>query len=96
LHFKKGLATGHLKNSKKIVFITTRIIKGVGVISKLVSSREDSLPLIILGSDKAGDDFYNQIIIGHYREEQGKILGLALRRDLLHYLLVVELAGSSN
>jgi predicted ATP-dependent endonuclease of OLD family len=71
------IGSGELKNSKEIVFIPTGGVKGMGPVTKLVSSRDDSLPFVLLDSDKVGKDYQNQLKTGRYRDEKEKVLDVA-------------------
>ncbi len=68
---------GKLQYSKEIVFIPTGGVRGMGPVSKLVSSRENKLPFVLLDSDKAGKDYFKQLINGKYRDEKNKVLEVA-------------------
>lgn len=68
------IGTGDLKNSKEIVFIPAGGVKGMGPLTKLISSREDSLPYVLLDSDKAGKEYQKQLKAGRYRDEKDKVL----------------------
>ncbi|QJW89870.1 AAA family ATPase [Spirosoma taeanense] len=68
------ISIGELKNSKEIVFIPTGGVRGMAPVTKLVSSRDDSLPFVLLDSDKTGKDYLKQLINGRYRDEKDKVL----------------------
>jgi predicted ATP-dependent endonuclease of OLD family len=68
---------GKLQYSKEIVFIPTGGVRGMGPVSKLVSSREDKLPVVLLDSDKAGKDYQKQLLNGRYKFEKQKVLDVA-------------------
>ncbi|MBP7611553.1 MAG: AAA family ATPase [Paludibacter sp.] len=68
------ISTGDLKNAKEIVFIPAGGVKGMAPLTKLLSSRDDSLPYVLLDSDKAGKDYQKQLKAGRYKEEQDKVL----------------------
>jgi predicted ATP-dependent endonuclease of OLD family len=68
------ISTGDLKNSKEIVFIPAGGVKGMAPLTKLLSSRDDSLPYVLLDSDKAGKDYQKQLKTGRYKVEQDKVL----------------------
>jgi len=71
------IGKGKLQYSKEIVFIPTGGVKGMGPVSKLVSSREDKLPVVLLDSDRAGKDYKKQLISGKYKDEKNKVLEVA-------------------
>lgn len=68
------IGKGKLQYSKEIVFIPTGGVKGMGPVSKLVSSREDKLPFVLLDSDKVGKEYHKQLTSGKYRDEKEKVL----------------------
>jgi len=71
------ISIGELKNSREIVFIPTGGVRGMGPVTKLVSSREDSLPFVLLDSDSVGKEYKKQLLNGRYREEKEKVLDVA-------------------
>lgn len=71
------IGKGKLQYSKEIVFIPTGGVKGMGPVSKLVSSRDDKLPYVLLDSDKAGRDYFKQLSNGRYKEEKQKLIEVA-------------------
>lgn len=71
------ISIGELKNSKEIVFIPTGGVKGMAPVTKLVSSRDDSLPFVLLDSDKTGKDYFKQLSNGRYKDEKEKLLEVA-------------------
>jgi len=71
------IGKGELKNTKEIVFIPTGGVRGMGPVTKLVSSRDDSLPYVLLDSDSVGKDYQKQLTKGRYRDEKDKVLGVA-------------------
>tara|TARA_R110000868_G_scaffold170223_4_gene405435 strand:+ start:627 stop:2762 length:2136 start_codon:yes stop_codon:yes gene_type:complete len=68
---------GELRNTKEIVFIPTGGVRGMGPVTKLVSSRDDSLPYVLLDSDNVGKDYQKQLTKGRYRDEKEKVIGIA-------------------
>ncbi|MEK9604537.1 MAG: hypothetical protein VW127_08955 [Flavobacteriaceae bacterium] len=70
------IGNGDLKNSKEIVFIPTGGVRGMGPVTKLVSSRDESLPYVLLDSDNVGNDYQKQLKKGRYRDEKEKVLGV--------------------
>lgn len=70
------IGNGDLKYSKEIVFIPTGGVKGMSPVSKLVSSRDNELPIVLLDSDKAGEDFQKQLIGGKYVDQKDKVIGV--------------------
>lgn len=71
------IGKGELQYSKEIVFIPTGGVRGMGPVSKLVSSREDDLPFVLLDSDKTGKEYAKNLKSGRYRDEKNKVLGVA-------------------
>lgn len=70
------IGIGKLQYSKEIVFIPTGGVKGMSPVSKLVASRDNELPVVLLDSDKAGEDFQKQLKSGKYVEQKNKVLGV--------------------
>lgn len=70
------IGNGNLKYSKEIVFIPTGGVKGMSPVSKLVASRDNDLPIVLLDSDKAGEDFQKQLKSGKYQEQKDKVIGV--------------------
>lgn len=66
-----------LKNSREIVFIPTGGVRGMGPVTKLISSRDDILPYVLLDSDKVGNEYKNQLINGRYKDDIQKVLSVA-------------------
>lgn len=71
------IGKGKLQYSKEIVFIPTGGVKGMGPVSKLVSSRDDMLPFVLLDSDKTGKAYFKQLSDGRYRDEKNKLIEVA-------------------
>lgn len=71
------IGKGKLRNTKEIVFIPTGGVRGMGPVTKLVSSRDDSLPFVFLDSDNVGKDYQKQLIKGRYRNEKHKVMSVA-------------------
>lgn len=70
------IGKGDLQTSKEIVFIPTGGIRGMGPVTKLVSSREDLLPYVFLDSDNNGKEYQAQLKNGRYRDEKEKVVGV--------------------
>lgn len=70
------IGNGNLKYSKEIVFIPTGGVKGMSPVSKLVASRDNDLPIVLLDSDKAGEDFQKQLKSGKYIDQKDKVIGV--------------------
>lgn len=70
------IGNGNLQYSKEIVFIPTGGVRGMSPVSKLVASRDNELPMVLLDSDKAGVDFQKQLKSGRYIEQKAKVLGV--------------------
>lgn len=70
------IGNGNLQYSKEIVFIPTGGVKGMSPVSKLVASRDNELPMVLLDSDKAGAEFQKQLKSGKYIEQKAKVLGV--------------------
>ncbi|MCT4123974.1 AAA family ATPase [Elizabethkingia anophelis] len=70
------IGNGDLKYSKEIVFIPTGGVRGMSPVSKLVASRDNDLPTVLLDSDKAGEDFQKQLKTGKYTDQKDKVIGV--------------------
>lgn len=70
------IGNGDLKYFKEIVFIPTGGVKGMSPVSKLVASRDNELPIVLLDSDKAGEDFQKQLKSGKYVDQKDKVIGV--------------------
>lgn len=70
------IGNGDLKYSKEIVFIPTGGVRGMSPVSKLVASRDNDLPIVLLDSDKAGEDFQKQLKTGKYLGQKEKVIGV--------------------
>lgn len=68
------MGQGLIQNTKEIVFIQTGGIRGMGPVTKLVTSRDDELPFIVLDSDKPGRDYAKQLKKDRYNGQEHKIL----------------------
>ena len=66
-----------MKYSKEFVFIPTGGVRGMGPVSKLVSSRENELPFVLVDSDKAGKEYKKQLTKERYRDAKEKVLEVA-------------------
>ncbi|MHB1106367.1 MAG: AAA family ATPase [Lutibacter sp.] len=70
------IGNGNLQYSKEIVFIPTGGVRGMSPVSKLVASRDNELPMVLLDSDKVGAEFQKQLKSGKYIEQKSKVLGV--------------------
>jgi len=68
---------GLLRSNKEIVFIPTGGVRGMGPVAKLVSARDDALPVVFLDSDVPGRDYQKRLTSGRYKDEPRKVLGVA-------------------
>ena len=64
---------GLLQFSKEFVFIPVGGVKGMSPVSKLVSSRDNEMPMVLLDSDKAGKDYKKNLINGKYKGQAEKV-----------------------
>lgn len=71
------IGNGKLKYSKEFVFIPTGGVRGMGPVSKLVSSRDDELPFVLVDSDKTGKEYKKQLTKRRYQDAQEKVLEVA-------------------
>lgn len=70
------ISKGELRNTKELVFIPTGGLRGMTPVTKLISAREDSLPYVILDSDKLGREFREKLINDRYQNEKEKVIGI--------------------
>jgi AAA15 family ATPase/GTPase len=68
------ISQGELKYSKEFVFIPVGGVRGMSPISKLVSSRDNKLPMVLLDSDKPGKEYKKKLINGKYKDAQDQVL----------------------
>ena len=68
------ISQGELKYSKEFVFIPVGGVRGMSPVSKLVSSRDNKLPMVLLDSDKAGKDYKKKLINGKYKDATDQVL----------------------
>lgn len=61
---------------RELVFAPAGGAKGVQGIASLVSSVSDGLPLVVLDSDKAGDEFKKKLENGLYKEHKERIISV--------------------
>ena len=61
---------------KEIVFAPAGGVKAVSYIAGLVSSKNDSLPFIILDSDKNGEDFKKKLVGDLYKDCKERIINV--------------------
>lgn len=71
------ISKGKMLNNKELVFIPTGGVRGMGPVTKLVSSRDNQLPYVLLDSDKPGKDYLKQLKNGTYKEQEEKVLDVA-------------------
>lgn len=68
------IGKGLLKFSREFVFIPVGGVKGMGPVSKLVSSRDNELPIVLLDSDKAGREYKKNLLNGKYKDAKEKVV----------------------
>ncbi|THV61294.1 hypothetical protein EZV76_02915 [Flagellimonas alvinocaridis] len=71
------IGKGFLNYSKEIVFIPTGGVKGMGPVTKLVTSRDDQLPYVLLDSDNVGKGYKKSLLTGRYLDEKERVLEVA-------------------
>ncbi|QJD97695.1 AAA family ATPase [Mucilaginibacter robiniae] len=71
------ISKGKMLNNKELVFIPTGGVRGMGPVTKLVASRDNKLPYVLLDSDKPGKDYLKQVKNGAYKDQQDKVLDVA-------------------
>ncbi|MES2458238.1 MAG: AAA family ATPase [Bacteroidota bacterium] len=75
------VSKGKFLNNKEVVFIPTGGVKGMAAVTKLVSSRDNVLPFVLLDSDKVGKDYAKQLKTSTYKDQPDKILEVATFLD---------------
>ncbi|MBV6429614.1 MAG: hypothetical protein KIPDCIKN_04179 [Haliscomenobacter sp.] len=70
-------ASSEFSSAKEFVFIPTGGVRGMSPISKLVSSRDDRLPTVLLDSDKPGKDYRQKLLNGKYSDAKDRVLEVA-------------------
>ncbi|MEP7109405.1 MAG: AAA family ATPase [Ferruginibacter sp.] len=72
---------GKLLNNRELVFIPVGGVRGMAPVTKLVMSRDNDLPYVLLDSDKAGKEYVKQLLTGMYREQKDKVLEVSTFLD---------------
>lgn len=72
------ISKGKLLNHRELVFIPTGGVRGMGPVTKLVASRDNELPFVLLDSDKVGKDYIKQLKNGAYKDQPDKVLDVAV------------------
>lgn len=60
----------------EIVFAPSGGVRGVQGISGLISSKSDDLPIVVLDSDKSGNDFKNKLLKNLYNGSENRVLSI--------------------
>lgn len=60
----------------EIVFAPSGGVRGVQGISGLISSKSDDLPIVVLDSDKSGNDFKNKLLKNLYNASENRVLSI--------------------
>ena len=68
------IGKGKLQNTRELVFIPTGGVKGMSPVTKLVSARDNTLPYVLLDSDKVGKEYSKNLLNGTYKEQQDRVL----------------------
>ena len=76
---------GKLLNNRELVFIPTGGVRGMGPVTKLVMSRDNALPFVLLDSDKTGKEYVKQLLSGTYKDQKQKVLEVATFLDNKEY-----------
>lgn len=67
------MGKGKINSNQELVFIPVGGVKGMSPIIKLVSSRENDLPTVLLDSDSSGKLYKSNLINGKYKEHSKKV-----------------------
>jgi len=76
---------GKLLNNRELVFIPVGGVRGMAPVTKLVMSRDNDLPYVLLDSDKAGKEYVKQLLTGMYKEQKDKVLEVSTFLDDKEY-----------
>lgn len=61
---------------KEIVFAPVGGVKAIGYIASLISSKNDALPIVILDSDKSGEEFRKKLEKDLYKDSKERIINI--------------------
>jgi AAA15 family ATPase/GTPase len=67
-------AQPNFQSSEEYVFIPTGGVRGMNPVSRLVSSRDNVLPRVLLDSDEAGRIFKGKLLGGRYKDDPKKVI----------------------
>ena len=68
------ISKGKLKNNRELVFIPTGGVRGMSPVTKLLMSRDNDLPYVLLDSDKVGKECGKQLKTSTYKECDNKVI----------------------
>ena len=70
------IANGKINPIREIIFMPAGGVKSVKQLTSLVAGKQESLPVVILDSDQAGEDYKNKLLQDLYREQPEKIISI--------------------
>ena len=70
------IATQKISPNREIIFMPAGGVKSVKQLTSLVAGKQESLPFVILDSDRAGEDYKNKLLQDLYREQPKKIIAI--------------------
>jgi len=68
------IGKGLLKYSREFVFISVGGVRGMNPVSKLISSRDNELPRVLLDSDSAGKEYKKNLLNDKYKTCKDKVI----------------------
>ena len=72
-----ALQKGTYKNDKEIIFIPTGGVKGMSPVIKILLGRDNTLPFVILDSDRQGRQKEKQLKNGLYKESEDRVINIS-------------------
>lgn len=70
------IADGKINPNREMIFMPAGGVKSVKQLTSLVAGKQETLPVVILDSDKAGEDYKNKLLQDLYREQPEKIISI--------------------
>ncbi len=70
------IAVGKINPNREIIFMPAGGVKSVKQLTSLVAGKQESLPVVILDSDKAGEDYKNKLLQDLYQEQPEKVISI--------------------
>ena len=70
------IRNGKITPDKELVFMPSGGIRGVAGIVSIVSGKDEKLPLVVLDSDKSGEDAKRKLVTGLYQGQDEGIIAV--------------------